>query len=244
VCVRTHAFLCGVLYKTQFVLQHKPLFEIIYNAAFKRYVYISRLRFTLWLSGLWNRVVSDDAVGYQRFVEPCCLHVLESSETLVSSHITARYHYPEDRGLNLQCLEKNSLAWYFNKNWICHFISQHFTVKSRVSSVVLGWTTSWAIGVLGFDSRRGLGIFLFTTASRTALGPTQPPVQWVPGTLSLGVKRLGREADRSLPSSAEIKECMELYLPFPDMPSWRGAPLNISKYCSGFYVFCSWTVLV
>jgi hypothetical protein len=47
----------------------------------------------------------------------------------------------------------------------------------------------------GFDSRRGLGIFLFTTASRTALGPTQPPIQWLPGALSLGVKWLGREAD-------------------------------------------------
>jgi hypothetical protein len=31
----------------------------------------------------------------------------------------------------------------------------------------------------------GLGIFLFTTASRTALGPTQHPIQWVQGCLSL-----------------------------------------------------------
>jgi hypothetical protein len=31
--------------------------------------------------------------------------------------------------------------------------------------------------------------------SRTALGPTQPPSQLVPGALSLGVKRPGREAD-------------------------------------------------
>jgi hypothetical protein len=48
-------------------------------------------------------------------------------------------------------------------------------------------------------------IFLFTTASRPALGPTQPPIQWVPEPLSLGVKRLGLEAEHSLPSSAEMK---------------------------------------
>jgi hypothetical protein len=51
----------------------------------------------------------------------------------------------------------------------------------------------------------GLGIFLFTTASRMFLGPTQPPIQWVPGALSLVVKRPGREADHSPPSSAEVK---------------------------------------
>jgi len=38
----------------------------------------------------------------------------------------------------------------------------------------------------------------------TALGPTQPPIQWVPRALSLGVKRPGREADHSPPSSAEV----------------------------------------
>jgi hypothetical protein len=45
------------------------------------------------------------------------------------------------------------------------------------------------------------GTFLYVTATRPALGP----IQWVLGTLSLGVKREGREADHSLPSSAEIK---------------------------------------
>jgi hypothetical protein len=70
------------------------------------------------------------------------------------------------------------------------------------------------VWVLGFDSWRGLGIFLFTTASRTVLGPTQPLIQWVPGSLTLGVKLPGREADHSR-SSAEVKECMELYLHFP-----------------------------
>jgi hypothetical protein len=64
----------------------------------------------------------------------------------------------------------------------------------------------WTIGVLGFDSRPGLGSFLFITASRTALGPTQPPTQWVPGAVSLRVKRLGGEADHSPPSNAEVKE--------------------------------------
>jgi hypothetical protein len=49
------------------------------------------------------------------------------------------------------------------------------------------------------------GIFLFTTVTRPVLGPTQPPIQWVPGALSLGVKRSGREADHSPPSGAEVK---------------------------------------
>jgi len=49
---------------------------------------------------------------------------------------------------------------------------------------------------------------LFSTASRTALGPTQPPIQWVPGALSLGVKRPGREADHSPPPGTEVKNVL------------------------------------
>jgi hypothetical protein len=82
------------------------------------------------------------------------------------------------------------------------------------------------IGVLGFDSWWKLGIFLFATMSRVVVGPTQPPIQWVSGALSLGVKWAGHEADHSLPSIANIKECVELYLYSPNVPSWHCAQLK------------------
>jgi hypothetical protein len=89
--------------------------------------------------------------------------------------------------------------------------------------------TGWTIGVLGFDSRRGLGICLFTTVSRTTLGPTQPPIQWIPGAVSLGIKRQGREADHSPPSSAEANEYAELYFHALSTLSRRGAQLIIRR---------------
>jgi hypothetical protein len=46
------------------------------------------------------------------------------------------------------------------------------------------------------------------------------------GVLPLEVKRPGREADHSPPSSAEVKECVELYLLSLYTSSWRRAYLN------------------
>jgi hypothetical protein len=37
---------------------------------------------------------------------------------------------------------------------------------------------------------------------------------------------LGREADHSPPSSAEVKEWVELYLHSPSMPSWHDTQLG------------------
>jgi hypothetical protein len=48
--------------------------------------------------------------------------------------------------------------------------------------------------------------FLFSKSPRPALGSTQPPIQWVAGVHSLGVKRSGNEADHSPPPSAEVKK--------------------------------------
>jgi hypothetical protein len=59
-------------------------------------------------------------------------------------------------------------------------------------------------------------IFPLSSVSRPALGPTQPPVQWVTRVLSPGVRaRPGRDADHSPPSSAKVEYEYELYLLSP-----------------------------
>jgi hypothetical protein len=47
--------------------------------------------------------------------------------------------------------------------------------------------------------------FLFSTASKLALGPTKPHVQKLPEAAYPRVKQQGRESDHSPPFSAEFK---------------------------------------
>jgi hypothetical protein len=58
----------------------------------------------------------------------------------------------------------------------------------------------------------GVKNFLFFTSSRPE--PTQPPIQWVPGTVSMGVKRPVRDADHSPRTNAEVKK-MWIYTSIP-----------------------------
>ena len=83
----------------------------------------------------------------------------------------------------------------------------------RDSSV--GIATLYGLDGPGIESRWGRD---FPRLSRPALGPTPPPIQWVPG-LSRGVKRPGRDVDHPPTSSAEVKERVEIYLHFPFGPS-------------------------
>ena len=72
-------------------------------------------------------------------------------------------------------------------------------MKSGPGSVV-GIATGYGMDGPGIGSRWRRN---FPNLSRPALGPTQPPVQWVPG-LSRGKERPGRDADPSPPSSAVV----------------------------------------
>jgi len=58
----------------------------------------------------------------------------------------------------------------------------------------------------GLDDRGR--ILIFTTTSRSALGP----IQWLPGTLSLGLKLPERETDDLIPSGAEFKNAWSFSL--------------------------------
>jgi len=59
-------------------------------------------------------------------------------------------------------------------------------------------------------------------------GPTQTSIQWVPGSLSLVVKRPGSEADHSPPTSTEVKFAWS-YASAPPIPLPRYISLR-SKY--------------
>jgi hypothetical protein len=89
-----------------------------------------------------------------------------------------------------------------------------FHVDLRCTNSSVGIATGWG-------SIPGKGnILLFTVASIPAQGPTQPSIQWVRGIISPGVKRPGREADYSPPSSAEVKNCGAIP-PLPHVSSWN-----------------------
>jgi hypothetical protein len=57
----------------------------------------------------------------------------------------------------------------------------------------------------------------------------------------------GREADHSPPSSAEVKEWVELYLHSPNTPSWRGAQLGGAQgqlYLTFTYKLTPWNTVL
>jgi hypothetical protein len=72
--------------------------------------------------------------------------------------------------------------------------------------------------VLEFDSWRGLGIF--SLHHRVQNGSEYQ------GLFPWGLKTPEHEADHSPPSSAEVKECVDICHHSPNTPSWGGARLK------------------
>jgi hypothetical protein len=81
----------------------------------------------------------------------------------------------------------------------------------------MGWTTGVEVRVL-------VGSRIFSTSLRPFLEPTQPPIQWVPGALTPGVKRPRREAGHSQIVPSGQKKCGYIHQ-LPHKPSRRSAYL-------------------
>jgi hypothetical protein len=121
--------------------------------------------------------------------------------------------------------------YYIQKVWNAHFISttaRTLYLARNNNSLNLNLSCVWCDSILNLTSiftgtvnsdwlRAGrpsarssspgkVKNFHFSMSSRPALGSTQPPIQWVPGALSPGVKRPGREADHLPPASTEVKK--------------------------------------
>ena len=114
----------------------------------------------------------------------------------------------------------------------------------------LGGRLSWSevfVAILRFFNTTGRTVWGpnpggerdFPHPSRPALGPTQPPIQCVPGLSR--VNQPGRGVDHPPPSSAKFEGGVELYIYFPSGPSlpvlgWTSPLLYftlLSSYSSG-----------
>jgi hypothetical protein len=113
-------------------------------------------------------------------------------------------------------------ATVWRRKYYCSIVS----VKSRDSSV--GIALGYGLDDRGFRVRFPTGAGNFSLHHRVQNSSKAHLVFYPTGTKGSfpGVKRPGREADNSPPSSAEFKEWVELYLHSPNKPSGRGAQLK------------------
>jgi hypothetical protein len=90
-------------------------------------------------------------------------------------------------------------------------------MRSRDSSVVI--VTGYGLHSRGSNPEKGK--IFFSTRSIPVLRPTQSPIQLILGAISSGLKRPGREAHKSPPPSAEVKNDGAI-TPLPHKSSWSG----------------------
>jgi hypothetical protein len=109
------------------------------------------------------------------------------------------------------------IIWIQEGGTWSHIQNSYYSNSMRFfASGVAQWcSTGLRAGWSGVRVPAGAGNFSIHHRVQTDSGPY--PASCPMGTRGsfLGVKRPGREADHSPPSSAEVKECMELYLHSP-----------------------------
>jgi hypothetical protein len=113
-----------------------------------------------------------------------------------------------------------------------YFIDKYNTSGSQ-DSIIYG--LGYRLDDLQFRSQYRQVILFFSKTSRQTLKPSQPPIQWVMGPLSLGEKRPGHETDHSLSSCVKVKNEWSCASTLPCVLSWHVQRLQV--YIQHF-VFC------
>jgi hypothetical protein len=137
----------------------------------------------------------------------CYVHVFDKCRNLI--YITERY---------ILLLWKCCLwTWPVSKLYVEN-------LNKFIGSFYLMWSRDSVVGIATGCGQDNQGVrvpipskvknFLVSKLSRPALGPTQPPIQWVAGAVSPGVKWQGHKADHSPPASAKVKK-MWIYTSTP-----------------------------
>jgi hypothetical protein len=103
-------------------------------------------------------------------------NIIPSSQLSYPHTHRARPHITTETWLDIQLPILEANVQYVRVSWL----------GQSVQCLATGWTT----GRLSFDSRQRRKNFSSSlSVSRPTLVLTQPPVQWVPGVFSLGLKR-------------------------------------------------------
>jgi hypothetical protein len=106
-----------------------------------------------------------------------------------------------------------------------YFPDKLFAILRSSVGIVLGYGLDDRGSTVRSLAGAGNFFFFFLPPRPERLWGSPDLLSAVPGAFSLGIKRPGREADHSPPSSAKSK-CVELYLHSSNTPSWRGADLK------------------
>jgi hypothetical protein len=106
--------------------------------------------------------------------------------------------------LRVCLLQKFTLPWFYSEPHFCNYKMRMFIIEPEYRS---WYSDSLRTGRPRdrSSSPSGHKIFILSTSIISVLGPIRAPIQWVPRAPSPEVKQPRREADRSSPTSAEVK---------------------------------------